>query len=96
MKPLLRSAMFAAAAAVLAVGARDARAQNTTTTVRPDGSVETKTVTVEVTGPRMEIYGFAQADFGYDFKQMDANWFDVLRTTKIEAFPNQYGADGRT
>ncbi len=47
-------------------------------------------------GLRMEIYGFAQADFGYDFKQMDANWFDVLRTTKIESYPNQYGEDGRT
>jgi hypothetical protein len=24
-------------------------------------------------GPRMEIYGFAQLDFGYDFKQTDPN-----------------------
>ena len=96
MNRFLRAAPFAALAAALALGAGGARAQNTTTTVKPDGSVETKTVTVNVEGPRGEIYGFAQADFGYDFKQMDPNWFDVLRTTKIENVPNQYGEDGRT
>ena len=84
MKRFLRSATFAAAAAALALGAWGARAQNTTTTVKPDGSVETKTVTIDVTGgPRMEIYGFAQLDMGYDFKQVNPDWFDVLRVTKL-------------
>jgi hypothetical protein len=68
------------AAAALALGAGTARAQDAD----------------RAAGPRMEIYGFAQADFGYDFKQMDPNWFDVLRTTKIASFANQWGEDGRT
>ena len=62
MKRLLRSATFAAASSVLALGAWGAWAQNTTTTVKPDGSVETTTVRVDVQGPRMQIYGFVQLD----------------------------------
>ena len=46
--------------------------------------------------PRMEIYGFAQTDFGYDFKQVNPDWFDVLRVTKLPSFENQFGEDGRT
>ena len=95
MKRFLRSATFAAAAAVLALGSWGARAQ--TTTVKPDGSVETKTVTIDVTGgPRLEVYGFAQLDFGYDFKQVNPDWFDVLRVTKLPSFDKQFGEDGKT
>ena len=47
-------------------------------------------------GPKLEIYGFAQADFGYDFNQMNPDWFDVLRTTKLPSYENEFGADGRT
>ncbi len=97
MRGFLRPTTLAAAAAALALAAGSARAQNTTTTVQPDGSVETRTVTVAVTGgPRMEIYGFAQTDFGYDFKQVNPDWFDVLRVTKLPSFENQFGEDGRT
>jgi hypothetical protein len=97
MNRLTRGLAFAAAIAALALGAGDARAQNTTTTVKPDGTVETKTVAVEVTGgPRLEIYGFAQADMGYDFKQTNPDWYDVLRTTKLPSYANQFGEDGTT
>ncbi|MBC5773651.1 hypothetical protein H8S95_06220 [Pontibacter sp. KCTC 32443] len=41
----------------------------------------------------MEIYGHAMTDAIYDFKQVDPNWFDVLRPTKLPAFDNQFGAD---
>jgi hypothetical protein len=44
--------------------------------------------------PRMDIYGYAMVDTGYDFKQVDPNWFDVLRPTKLPAFADQFGADG--
>ncbi len=47
-------------------------------------------------GPRLEIYGFAQTDFGYDFKQGDPDWFDVLRVTKLPKYDNEFGEDGRT
>ena len=44
--------------------------------------------------PRFNIYGFAMMDTGYQFKQNDANWFDVVRPTKLPAFPDQFGEDG--
>ena len=37
-------------------------------------------------GPRLEIYGFAQTDIGYDFNQVDPDWFDVLRVTKLPKY----------
>ena len=45
--------------------------------------------------PRMEIYGAAMLDMGYQFHQNDPDWFDVLRPTKLPAYGNEYGADGR-
>jgi hypothetical protein len=44
--------------------------------------------------PRMDIYGFAMLDMGYNFGQIDPNWFDVMRPTKLPAFPNEFGRDG--
>ena len=46
--------------------------------------------------PWLEVYGFAQLDAGYDFKQTDPDWFDVVRPTKLPAFKNEFGADGNT
>jgi DcaP outer membrane protein len=45
-------------------------------------------------GPRMDIYGFAMLDMGYQTGQNDPNWFDVLRPTKLPAFENEFGEDG--
>ena len=42
----------------------------------------------------MDIYGFAMLDMGYQTKQNDPNWFDVLRPTKLPAFKDEFGADG--
>jgi DcaP outer membrane protein len=44
--------------------------------------------------PRLDIYGFAMLDMGYQTKQNDPNWFDVLRPTKLPAYANEYGEDG--
>jgi hypothetical protein len=46
--------------------------------------------------PWLDLYGFAMADIGYDFKQVDPNWFDVVRPTKLPAYPNEFGANGNT
>jgi DcaP outer membrane protein len=43
----------------------------------------------------LEIYGFAQADAIADFKQNDPNWYDVVRPSKLPAFKDQFGNDGR-
>jgi hypothetical protein len=48
------------------------------------------------TGPRLEIYGFAMTDIGYDFGSVgDPAWFDVLRTTKLPASEDAFGPSGR-
>ncbi len=42
----------------------------------------------------MDIYGFIQMDAGYNVDQIDPNWFDVVRPTKLPAFKNEYGSNG--
>lgn len=42
----------------------------------------------------MEIYGFIMMDAGYNFNQIQNDWFDVVRPTKLPAYKNQYGTDG--
>lgn len=44
--------------------------------------------------PRLDVYGFAMLDMGYQAGQNDPNWFDVVRPTKLPAYENQYGEDG--
>ena len=42
----------------------------------------------------LNIYGFAMLDSGYDFGQVDPNWFDVLRPTKLPSFYNEFAPSG--
>ena len=46
--------------------------------------------------PRTELYGFVMTDAGYRSGQIDPDWFDVMRPTKLPAFENEFGADGHT
>jgi hypothetical protein len=43
-----------------------------------------------------QIYGFAMLDAGYQFKQNDPDWFDVIRPVKLPSFPNQFAPNGKT
>jgi DcaP outer membrane protein len=43
-----------------------------------------------------QIYGFAMLDAGYQFKQNDPDWFDVIRPVKLPAFPNEFAPNGKT
>src|SRR5262245_59032593 len=63
-----------------------------TTSQTPESSAET--AMPDEPKPRMDIYGFAMLDLGYDFKQVDPDWFDVLRPTKLPSKPNEFGDDG--
>lgn len=45
-------------------------------------------------GPRMQIYGFVMLDLINDFDQVNPDWFDVLRPSKLPAFPNEFGDNG--
>src|SRR5215471_13105048 len=43
----------------------------------------------------LQVYGFAMMDMGYDFKQINPNWFDALRITKLPKYKNQFAPDGK-
>jgi hypothetical protein len=45
---------------------------------------------------RVEIYGFVMTDFGYNIDQIDPNWFDTMRPTKLPAFKDEFGRNGST
>ena len=48
---------------------------------------------------RLELYGFAMLDMGYQTKVSDPDWFDVLRPTKLpgsQAEKDSFGEDGHT
>jgi len=50
----------------------------------------------EEENPRsLEVYGFAQLDMGYDFGQINPNWFDALRITRLSSYKDQYAPDGK-
>jgi hypothetical protein len=42
----------------------------------------------------LEIYGFVMTDAGYNFGQIQADWFDCLRTSKLPSYDNEYGTNG--
>ena len=48
------------------------------------------------TATRIEVYGFAQADAIYEFKQSNPDWFDTNRPSRLPATKGQFGRDGRT
>jgi len=41
-----------------------------------------------------DIFGFVMLDSGYNFQQIDPNWYDVVRPTKLPAFKDEFGHDG--
>jgi DcaP outer membrane protein len=42
----------------------------------------------------LDIYGFAMLDNGYNAGQIDPNWSDVMRPTKLPAFNDEFGRNG--
>ncbi len=42
----------------------------------------------------MDIYGHIMLDAGYNFNQINQNWYDVMRPTQLPSYDNQYGPDG--
>jgi hypothetical protein len=47
-------------------------------------------------GARLDIYGFVMADFGFNFGQINPDWFDVMRPTQLPSFPDEFGRSGST
>jgi hypothetical protein len=46
-------------------------------------------------GKRLDVYGFAMLDMGYQTGRNDPDWFDVLRPTKLPSFDGEFGEDGQ-
>jgi hypothetical protein len=44
---------------------------------------------------RLDMYGFAMLDMGYDFQQNDPQWFDVMRPSKLPSAADEFGHNGR-
>lgn len=40
------------------------------------------------------VFGFVMLDSGYNVEQIDPNWFDVMRPTKLPAFTNEFAPSG--
>ena len=45
-------------------------------------------------GTTFTVNGFAMLDMGYQSKQNDPDWFDVVRPTKLPSFEDEFGEDG--
>ena len=41
-----------------------------------------------------EVYGFAQTDFGYNFNQVNPQYYDAMRPSRLPAYDNEFGTDG--
>ena len=59
----------------------------------PDPQVSVQATSAK---PTFEIYGFAMLDIGHDFKQIDPDWFDTMRVTKLPSFEKQFGENNST
>ena len=43
---------------------------------------------------RLDIYGFAMLDTGYEANAANPDWFDVARATKLPSFEGEFGKNG--
>lgn len=83
------------AAVVLVAAGSAARAEDAAQAVpAPSPSPAAVAAPKEEAKPRLDIYGFAMLDMGYQTGQNDPDWYDVLRPTKLPAYENEYGTDG--
>jgi hypothetical protein len=46
--------------------------------------------------PSMSIYGFAMVDMGQNFTQINPNWFDTMRVSRLPKYENEFGEDNST
>ena len=42
----------------------------------------------------VNFYGFVMLDSGYDFGQINPNWYDVVRPTQLPSFKNEFAPSG--
>jgi len=89
------------------VGQRQAEGQQTSAPQEPMIAVPSEAIiaqpqagTVPLEGEITErqnsvnFYGFAMLDSGYDFGQVNPNWYDVVRPTQLPSFHNEFAPSG--
>jgi cell division protein FtsB len=66
---------------------------NTPTSAPPSNTVPMEG---EITSEKnnISIYGFAMLDSGYNFGQINPNWFDTERPTQLPSFTNEFAPSG--
>ena len=77
-------AVWLLAAFLVVSGRSTAQAQTANAQATPDAK------------PSFEIYGFTMLDMGHDFEQINPNWFDTMRVTKLPSFEDEFGHDNNT
>jgi len=58
------------------------------------GMIALFSVSQDVTGPELQIYGQLMTDGGYNFNQVNPDYWDVMRPTQLPSYKNEYGSDG--
>jgi hypothetical protein len=93
--PWLLASLLLAAAPVAWAGSADGQpGPEPAPTPTPAAVATQEAAPKDEAKPRMDIYGFAMLDMGYQTKQNHPDWYDTLRPTKLPAYPNEYGEDG--
>jgi len=59
------------------------------------GALAINSVAHSQSNTEVELYGHAMLDMGYQTKQNDPDWFDVVRPTKLPSFEDEFGDDGK-
>src|SRR5262245_15888519 len=62
----------------------------------PPAPATTAPAPAQASKPSFEVYGFAMLDIGHNFKQINPNWFDTLRVTRLNSFEDQFCCDNNT
>jgi hypothetical protein len=81
-----RSRQWAVMAAVLAMGIGSLAPATVLAADSQDG--------INIADLNVNVYGFVQADFIYDFKRVDPDWNDTLRVSTVPTRGEPYGGDG--
>src|SRR6478609_3045779 len=87
MQSLTRTAVLLAL--FLGCGAAGARAQSVTEVKPPAPDPVDAKLTVE-------IFGFVMLDLGHDFTQIDPNWIDTMRVSRLPKVADEFGLPNRT
>jgi hypothetical protein len=46
--------------------------------------------------PSMTVYGFAMVDMGQNFTQINPDWYDTMRVSRLPKFDKEFGEDNQT